>query len=79
MTRVLSRKDLSRTLLMYGAFAASAVILGGDDARSLVVLRRLRVKLQDERGPVVERVIRGLERIMAQEAMPPGIDGNSEP
>ena len=52
---------------MYGAFMASAVILDGDDVKTLAHLRRLRAKLQDERGATVDRVIRGLENIMAQE------------
>ena len=67
MTRVLSREDLSRTLIMYGAFTVSAVMLDGDDAITFARLRRLRAKLQDERGVAIDRVIRGLERIVTRE------------
>ena len=65
MTRALSREDLSRTLVMYGAFTASSLILDGDDARTLAHLRRLRATLDDERGDAVERVTRGLQSLMA--------------
>ena len=69
--RTLSRKDLSRTLVMYGAFTASAVIMDGDDKVTLDCLHRLRAKLDDERGVAVERVIRELERIVASEGALP--------
>lgn len=52
-------------LVMYGAFTSSAMILEGDDAKTLAHLRRLRSALDDERGAAIERVIRGLERIIA--------------
>jgi hypothetical protein len=71
MNRVLSREDLSRTLVMYGAFTASALILDGDDEIALAHLRRLRARLDDERGEAVERVTRGLESIMACERLAP--------
>lgn len=71
MTRVLSREDLSRTLAMYGAFTSSGRILDGDDEETLEHLRRLRAKLPDERGEAVERVIRGLENIVASERLNP--------
>ena len=72
MTRALSREELSRTLVMYGAFTASGLIMDGDDTRTLVHLRRLRARLADERGDAVGRVIRGLESIVAKEHTSPG-------
>jgi hypothetical protein len=65
--RVLSREQLSRTLVMYGAFTASGRILDGDDKGTLAHLRRLRARLKDERGDAIDRVIRGLQTIMAAE------------
>lgn len=65
-TRV-TRQDLSRTLVMYGAFTASGVMLEGDDRRTLTHLRRLRRRLAgDERGEAVARVIRHLQEIVAE-------------
>ena len=63
--RVPSREELSRTLAMYGAFTSSGRIMDGDDRETIVHLRRLRAKLDDERGEAVERVIRGLKSIIA--------------
>ena len=67
MNRVPTREELSRTLVMYGAFTASGRILDGNDQDALAHLRRLRARLNDERGNAVERVIRGLESIIASE------------
>lgn len=61
--RVPSREELSRTLVMYGAFTASGRIMDGNDRETLAYLRRLRAKLDDERGEAVARVIRGLEAL----------------
>ncbi len=65
MTRAITREEMSRTLVLYGAFAASGRILDGDDQDTLAHLRRLRVKLDEERGEAIDRVIRGLERLVA--------------
>lgn len=61
--RTPSREQLSRVLAMYGAFTASGRIMDGNDRETLEHLRRLRAKLDDERGEAIERVILGLERI----------------
>jgi len=74
VARVPSRNDLSRTLVMYGAFTSSAMILEGDDVKTLAHLRRLRTTLDDERGEAVERVIRGLKSVMAHESDRTAID-----
>jgi hypothetical protein len=55
-------------LVMYGAFTASGRILDGNDQDTLTHLRRLRARLVDERGDAIERVIHGLERIVASES-----------
>ena len=68
--RVPTREELSRVLAMHGAFTASGKIMDGDDQATLEHLRRLRAKLTDERGTVVERVIRGLEAIMEKSTHP---------
>jgi hypothetical protein len=65
VNRVHSREELSRTLALYGAFTASGRIMDGDDQEMLEYLQRLRVRLDDERGEVIERVIRGLRGLMA--------------
>ncbi len=65
MNRIPTREELSRTLVMYGAFTASGRILDGDDQDALAHLKQLRARLDDERGAAVERVIRGLESIIA--------------
>jgi hypothetical protein len=70
MKRVLSREEMSRTLVLYGAFTASGRILDGDDQGALAHLQRLRARLRDERGEAIDRVIRGLESIMAAEKLP---------
>ena len=67
MNRVPTREELSRTLVMYGAFTASGRILDGDDQDTLAHLKRLRARLDDERGNAIDRVIRGLESIIATE------------
>jgi hypothetical protein len=67
MNRLPTREELSRVLVMYGAFTSSGKIMDGNDQDTLDHLRRLRAKLDDERGEAVERVIRGLERIVAAE------------
>lgn len=59
-----TREDLSRLLAAYGAFNSSGKILDGDDKATLAHLRKLRHKLQDERGETIDRVIRGLKTIM---------------
>jgi hypothetical protein len=64
MSRILSREELSRTLVLYGAFTASGRIMDGDDLETLEYLQRLRTKLDDERGEAIDRVIRGLRAIM---------------
>lgn len=66
---MITRQDLSRALVMYGAFTASCVVLEGDDRRALTHLRRLRRRLAgDERGEAVGRVIRSLQKIVAEES-----------
>jgi len=65
MSRVPSREELSRVLVMYGAFASSGRIMDEDDDQAtLEHLQRLRAKLDDERGEAIERVIRGLRSLM---------------
>lgn len=65
--RMPNRTDLSRTLLAYGAFAAASKLLDGDDKATLAHLRKLRKRLQDERGEAIGRVIRNLKAIQAAE------------
>jgi len=67
MRRILTREDLSRTLAAYCAFASASKILDGDDKATISHLRKLKKKLQDERGEAIDRVIQNLKAIVKAE------------
>ncbi len=66
MRRIPSREELSRTLVAYGAFTSASKILEEPDRTTLAHLRKLRKKLQGERGEAVDRVIHNLRALMAK-------------
>jgi hypothetical protein len=61
--RVPTREELSRTLVLYGAFTASGWVMDGDDQKAIEHLQRLRARIDDDRGEAIDRVIRGLMEI----------------
>jgi len=65
--RLLTREELSRTLLMYGAFTAAGKMMAGDDRAMLRHLKKLRASLRDtdERAAAVDRVTRHLKALIA--------------